>query len=139
MAKSGRDPCTLSNYSAFLILNTKTDFTIDFTNKCLSGNVTLQLTSNNNGTESTIALDTSYLLIEDVLVDGEPCKWEISPRIEPYGSQLSIHLREPLSNGITASVDVSHFNDWRVRFPKIVDIFILHSRSNRRQQMIALP
>lgn len=85
-----RDPNTLSNYSYFLTTHTVANFDIDFQNKNLSGNVFLSLKRLNKAEHLDIVLDTSYLDIERVQLDGSPAEYELQSRVEPYGSALRI-------------------------------------------------
>ena len=85
-----RDPNTLSNYSSYLTTHTVANLNIDFENKNLSGNVVLSLECINKSENLDIVLDTSYLDIEGVQVDGSPAEYELHPRVEPYGSALRI-------------------------------------------------
>ena len=83
-----RDPNTLSNYSCFLTTHTVANFEIDFEKKNLFGKVILNLKK--TGNSNIIVLDTSYLDIEGVQVNGSPAEYELQSRVEPYGSALSI-------------------------------------------------
>ena len=86
-----RDPNTLSNYSCFLTTHTVANFDLDFEKNNLFGNVVLNLKRlNKTEKPDVVLLDTSYLDIEGVQVDGSPAEYELQPRIEPYGSALSI-------------------------------------------------
>ena len=86
-----RDPNTLSNYSCFRTTHTVANFDIDFERKNLSGNVILKLKCLNKiDRPDIVLLDTSYLDIECVQVDGSPAEYELKSRVEPYGSALSI-------------------------------------------------
>ena len=90
-AIQARDPNTLSNYSCFRTTHTVANFDIDFERKNLSGNVVLKLKClNKTDKPDEILLDTSYLDIEGVHVDGSPAEYELKSRVEPYGSVLSI-------------------------------------------------
>ena len=85
-----RDPNTLSNYSCFLATHTVANFDIDFEKKNLSGNVVLSLKRLNKTERLDIVLDTSYLDVEGVQLDGSPAEYELQSRVEPYGSALRI-------------------------------------------------
>lgn len=90
-AIEARDPNTLSNYSYFLTTHTVANFDINFEKKILSGNVVLKLKRlEKTDKPDIVLLDTSYLDIEGVQVDGSPAEYELQSRIEPYGSALSI-------------------------------------------------
>lgn len=102
-----RDPCTLSNYHNFKTTNTALDFHIDFENKVLEGNVSLRLKSLTEAETNEIVLDTSYLDISDVKVNGQSLKWDLlSSRVEPYGSPLSIKLKEGVPKDEHVQVDI---------------------------------
>lgn len=103
-----RDPCTLSNYHNFRTTNTAVDFHIDFDQKKLQGNVSLRLKSLTEAETNEIVLDASYLDIKDVKVNGESPKWDLlSSRVEPYGSPLSIKLKEGIPRDEHIQVDIS--------------------------------
>ncbi|KZF21561.1 leukotriene A-4 hydrolase [Xylona heveae TC161] len=104
---SPRDPNTLSNYNNFITTHTVANFKIDFNQKKLQGNVTLQLKSITPAESDYITLDTSYLDIKGVKLDGTAAKWEVLPRLEPYGSPLKISLPSGVADGETVNVDIS--------------------------------
>lgn len=101
------DPNTLSNYREFVTINTTANFSIDFSKRNLNGNVLLKLKAFNKSESRKIVLDTSYLEILEVKADGEPSKWNLLPRSEPYGSALEIDLAKPIGPSQTVEVDVS--------------------------------
>lgn len=89
-----RDPNTLSNYNAWRTKHTTANFEIDFDAKHLKGDVTLSL-ERLARSESSITLDTSYLDVSSVKVQGEEAKFELtSSRQGPYGSPLKIIVSE---------------------------------------------
>lgn len=94
-----RDPNTLSNYHNFVTRNTSATFDIDFEKKVLKGNVVLTLESLTEKETKEIVLDTSFLDITDVKVNGEKVDWEVKSRVEPYGSPLKIELKEGVEKG----------------------------------------
>lgn len=65
-----------------------------------------QLKSMTNAESQEIILDSSYLDITDVKVDGQQSKWELLPRVEPYGSALKIQLGSGVELEKTVEVDV---------------------------------
>ncbi len=87
-----RDPNTLSNYHNWRTAHTTANFEILFEEQRLSGNVLLTLRSITNSETKDILLDTSYLDISHIKVNGSSAKWELLPRLEPYGSALKISL-----------------------------------------------
>ncbi|KAL9108996.1 MAG: hypothetical protein Q9227_006236 [Pyrenula ochraceoflavens] len=103
MASSkNRDPNTLSNYSEFRTVHTTANLEISFEKKCLRGNVVLQLQSTNDADSREVVLDSSFLDINSINVNGQPSKWDLSPRMEPYGSALKI----PLPNGVKRDTNI---------------------------------
>lgn len=104
---SVRDPNTLSNYDEFSTINTIANFTIDFERKNLTGNVLLKLKPVTRTERKEVVLDTSYLDIHDVQVDGRSLKWNLQARSEPYGSALKISLDEAVEDTGSFELDVS--------------------------------
>lgn len=94
-----RDPNTLSNYNNFLTTHTTVHFTIDFQKKTIRGNLTLTLKSITDAAAKEILLDTSFLDVKEVFLDGGVPKWDLLPRFEPYGSALRINLEDGIENG----------------------------------------
>lgn len=106
-----RDPCTLSNYNYFRTSHTATYLTISFENQQLVGNVTLTLESLTDAQTKEIVLDSSYLNISSVKIDGKAPKWELLPRSGPLGSPLKIQLDNGVEKGKSIDVDVRfHIN-----------------------------
>ncbi|PSN69214.1 leukotriene A-4 hydrolase [Corynespora cassiicola Philippines] len=106
--RTPRDPNTLSNYHNFVTRHTAAEFEIDFDKKILKGGVKLTLESLSDGESAEIVLDTSYLDISDVKVNGEAAKWELSSsRVEPYGSPLSIKLNSGVPKGEKVEVAIA--------------------------------
>lgn len=101
-----RDPNTLSNYTAWRSRHITANLEIDFSNKRLAGNVIHQLLSKTQAETREILLDTSFLDISQVKVDGQTAQWELLPRFEPYGSALRIVLEKGVEEGNTVEVDV---------------------------------
>ncbi|MCJ1389402.1 hypothetical protein MMC18_002259 [Xylographa bjoerkii] len=85
-----RDPTTLSNYDNYVTTHTVVNFDIDYSKEQLSGSVLLHLKAIGGGKTDEIILDTSYLNIKDVLLEGSATKWEVNGRTEPYGNALTI-------------------------------------------------
>ncbi|KAK6455637.1 leukotriene A-4 hydrolase 1 [Scheffersomyces xylosifermentans] len=84
------DPCTNSNYSHFKVVHTDLTIGVSFTEKKLNGKVIYQL-KNLTGT-SELVLDTSYLDIASVTVNGSKVAFDLKPVIPVFGSPLSIPL-----------------------------------------------
>ena len=101
-----RDPNTLSNYNNFITVHVETNLDINFDRKTISGNVSLRLKSITDSLSKEILLDTSFLNVRNVALNGRKAKWELLPRFEPYGSALKIRLDEGVANEETCIVDV---------------------------------
>ena len=99
-----RDPNTLSNYNSWLTAHTTANFEILFEEQKVRGNVVLTLKSITNSETKEIILDTSYLDISEAKVNGKPSKWELLPRLEPYGSALKISLEAGIPADQTVEV-----------------------------------
>ncbi|KAI9832662.1 MAG: hypothetical protein M1819_004247 [Sarea resinae] len=102
-----RDPNTLSNYNNFRTTHTTANFNIDFNKKLLHGNVILQLKTISDAKPREILLDTSFLDVKSVTVNGGNPKWELLSRFEPYGSALSIKFDKGFGEGDAVEVDIS--------------------------------
>lgn len=83
------DPCTLSNYTDFNVVHTSLDIEVSFDTKRIFGKVSYKLQRTNKLTTQLI-LDSSYLDIQAVAVDGVSAQFVVRPRTEPYGSPLEI-------------------------------------------------
>ena len=101
-----RDPNTLSNYTAWLSRHITANFDILFDEKRLEGNVVHKLQSQTNAKSREILLDTSFVEVSQVKLDGKTAKWEILPRFEPYGSALKIELEQGVAFGESVELDV---------------------------------
>jgi leukotriene-A4 hydrolase len=105
-----RDPNTLSNYNYWRTKHTKAEFTIDFKDQKLTGNVTLDLESVTPSESEEIVLDSSYLDITDISINGIKSEdWLVKDRFEPYGSPLSIKIPggKPKEEVISVKIAVS--------------------------------
>ena len=87
--------------------NTAVRFDIDFDKKILSGSVVLTLESLTEGESKEIVLDTSFLDVSDVKIDGKKVEWAVKYRVEPYGSPLVVKLNESLAKGKNVDLSVS--------------------------------
>jgi len=104
-----RDPNTLSNYNHWRTTHTSTVFDILFDEQKLQGNVTHKLKSITEAETSEIILDSNHLQISDVQVDGKPAKWDLAPRLEPYGSALKITLDKgvPRDQSVDVTIEIA--------------------------------
>ncbi|KAG9201995.1 hypothetical protein G6514_005190 [Epicoccum nigrum] len=105
--RTPKDPNTLSNYHNFLTKHTSVDFEIDFEHKILSGAVALDLESLTAEEVKEIVLDSSFLDISEVKVDGQTAKYEVGDRIEPYGAPLRITLSSSVPKGKIVSLVIA--------------------------------
>lgn len=107
--RSPRDPNTLSNYDSWKTKHTIADLYIDFENQKLDGTVTLQLESLTEKSSKSIVLDTSYLDVISINFNGKATdreSWSIAPRMEPYGSALTIEIPEGESKGAVVELAI---------------------------------
>jgi leukotriene-A4 hydrolase len=103
-----RDPNTLSNYNNWTTKHTKAELAIDFENQKLIGNVTLDLESITESESEEIILDSSYLDVTDICLNGVKIKdWVVKDRFEPYGSPLSIKIPGGKPKSETVSVNIA--------------------------------
>ncbi|CAG8956559.1 hypothetical protein HYFRA_00003948 [Hymenoscyphus fraxineus] len=103
-----RDPNTLSNYNHWKTKNTLADLAVDFKKQCLKGSVTLQLESITEKESEEIVLDTSFLDIQAITVNGEKTKdWTVAERSEPYGSPLLIKVPGGKPKGQVVDVQIA--------------------------------
>ncbi|KAF8242426.1 leukotriene A-4 hydrol [Wilcoxina mikolae CBS 423.85] len=92
------DPNTLSNHHSVVTQSTCVDVTLDFESSIVSGYVTLTFKALEDGV-GEVVLDTSYLDIKKVAVNGKEAIWTLEDRTEPYGSALKICLAEQTKAG----------------------------------------
>ncbi|KAJ5232762.1 hypothetical protein N7468_005718 [Penicillium chermesinum] len=107
MASPKRDPNTLSNYNCWRSTHITANFDIRFDQKQLAGNVVHRLRSLTDAVSREIILDTRYLDIGSVSVDGNPSKWELLPTVEPFGTPLKINLEQGVQQDGTVEVDIA--------------------------------
>lgn len=85
------DHSTLSNYKAFRVKHTQLDLKLSFDQKLVEGTVTFLLERAVPAVE-VIDLDTSYLTVESVTVNGELTPFQIAKRVEPLGSRFTVNI-----------------------------------------------
>jgi leukotriene-A4 hydrolase len=108
--KMPRDPNTLSNYNSWRTKHTRAELTIDFKAQKLTGNVTLDLESVTPYESEEVVLDSSYVDVTDVSINGVRSEdWLVKDRSEPYGSPLSIKIPggKPKNEVISVNITVS--------------------------------
>lgn len=84
------DASSCSNYTQWKTVHNALDVNIDFEKEALEGKATLTLEAIAPCDE--IVLDTSYLDIRSIEVDGRTAKYELLSRREPMGQPLKIQL-----------------------------------------------
>jgi leukotriene-A4 hydrolase len=103
-----RDPNTLSNYNNWKTRHTIADLAIDFKAQKLTGSVTLKLESITEKETEEIVLDTSYLDIKEIRINGDKTtKWLLRDRLEPYGSPLIVKVPGGASKGSITSLEIA--------------------------------
>jgi leukotriene-A4 hydrolase len=103
-----RDHNTLSNYNNWKTRHTIANLAIDFKKQCLAGTVILQLESITEKESEEITLDTSFLDIQEVSVNGSKSKdWKVKDRFEPYGSPLSIKIPGGVAKGVSVALEIT--------------------------------
>ena len=101
-----RDPCTLSNYDAWLTKHTSVDFNIDFDAQELRGSVTLQLESRTEQSSKEIILDSRFVNISNVSINDQKAEWDLKAHSEPYGAPLHIAVPNGAPKGDLISLKI---------------------------------
>lgn len=101
-----RDPNTLSNHLVFQTTHTDVVLALSFGTSSLAGEVTLTMKALEDTLEDVV-LDTSYLNVVAVEVDGKVAKWTLAERMEPYGSSLTVEVGGEVKQGTDVKVKVS--------------------------------
>jgi leukotriene-A4 hydrolase len=86
--------------------HTAANYEIDFEGRKLKGGVVLTLESLTDKESKEIILDTSFLSISDVSINGNKANWTVKDRLEPYGSPLSIQLDDGFAQGERVEIDI---------------------------------
>ncbi|TGO38354.1 hypothetical protein BHYA_0076g00050 [Botrytis hyacinthi] len=103
-----RDPNTLSNYNNWRTKHTIAELAIDFTKQRVHGTVTLQLESITDKESEEIILDTSFVDVQNVAVDGNTTgEWTLEKRIEPFGSPLSVKIPGGAAKGTIIALAIT--------------------------------
>lgn len=100
------DASSNSNYVQWTTSHTTLTVLLDFQTKALHGTCSLVMESLESASE--IVLDTSYLDISEVSIDGESAKYNLKPRKEPLGQALHVHLPSKSSSASTYKLDISY-------------------------------
>ena len=92
-----KDPNTLSNHLEFSTTHTVISLTLSFSKSSLYGEVELTLKALADGLKQVV-LDTSFLAVRAVAVNGKGAKWNVGDRVEPYGSPLKVDLEKAVNS-----------------------------------------
>lgn len=101
-----RDPSTLSNFSVFRTTHTDISLALSFATSSLSGEVTLTLKALEDTLEDVV-LDTSYLDVKKVTVNGAVEKFSVAKREEPFGSALTVEVGKEVKQGEELKIKVN--------------------------------
>ncbi|KAF2850462.1 leukotriene A-4 hydrol [Plenodomus tracheiphilus IPT5] len=104
--RTPRDPNTLSNYHNFVTRHTSVDLDVDFSKRRLFGSVVLTLESLAGEETKEVVLDSSFLDISVVEINGKSAKFYVGDRVEPYGSPLTITLPSVVPKGKTVDIEI---------------------------------
>lgn len=105
-----RDPNTLSNYDKFRTRHIAANFKINFEKKRLEGNVVLNLEVLDRAKE--VVLDSSFVDLQDVTLNGSAVKWKLEERSEPFGSPLKVEIGDNIEIGKEIVLDVSQIKEY---------------------------
>jgi leukotriene-A4 hydrolase len=97
------DYTTKSSYADVLVKNTSLDLEILFDKKKIIGNVTYDLSVLKSFTQ--LILDSSYIKINSIKVNGVESSYSFFERKEPWGEPLSIHTSADEYSSVELSVD----------------------------------
>lgn len=92
-----RDLSTLSNYLDIRTTHIDLVWSIDWDKKVFGGHATLDLEASKDVRE--VVLDTSYLDVKGVEVDGAKAEWKLDDRIDVMGQALRVKLDKKRSKG----------------------------------------
>jgi hypothetical protein len=92
-----RDLSTLSNYLEIRTTHIDLEWSIDWKAKTFGGSAILSLEATKDVGE--VVLDTSYLAVEGVEVDGSKAEWKLDDRIDVMGQALRVKLPNKLKKG----------------------------------------
>lgn len=102
-----RDPNTLSNYNCWKTKHTIADLALDFKKQRVHGTITLQLESLTDRGSEEIILDSSFVDVQDISVNGTKIQeWALKDRTEPFGSPLSIKVNGGAAKNSVVSVAI---------------------------------
>lgn len=101
------DKATLSNYQEVRTDHIDLDWSIDWKKQVIHGGAQLRMTATKD--IETVVLDSSYLDIQKVSVDGTEVKWSHGERIGAMGEGLKIELKDQFKAGQVSRLDENGF------------------------------
>ncbi|KAF8937070.1 Leukotriene A-4 hydrolase [Haplosporangium gracile] len=101
------DPNSQSNLDEVKTSHIHLNLAVDFVAKTLAGSVELDIEAIADNV-SKLILDTSFLAIRSVTLDGALLKYTLADRHEKYGSALTIELDKTLAKGDKAKVVIDY-------------------------------
>ncbi|KAG0279799.1 Leukotriene A-4 hydrolase [Linnemannia exigua] len=101
------DPNSQSNLDEVKTSHIHLNLAVDFVAKTLAGSAELDIEAIASNV-SKLILDTSFIAIHSVSLDGTPLKYTLADRHEKYGSALTIELGRSLAKGDKAKVVIAY-------------------------------
>ena len=97
------DQATLANYRDVRVTHTHLQWHINWAEQLIAGWATLSVRPQTASAAAVdkVVLDTSFLDIQHVDVDGKQVKWEKAERIEAMGEALTVRLDEPMTDEVS--------------------------------------
>lgn len=106
--QSAPDPASQSNfYKGAQTKHLHLDWTVDFDKKLIYGSAEHTVLVSKEGLTEFI-LDTSYLRIDKVYVEGKETEVKLHPRVPVVGSKLEVPLPSGLKKGQTVQVKIDY-------------------------------
>lgn len=109
------DKATQSNYTQVIVKHTHLEWTIDWTGRIFHGHAVLSFVA--KGDAEKVVLDTSYLDIQKVKVQGKEVKFDVGERIGTIGSALSFSLPERVSSGSVSEASICSSSIIHSKYP----------------------
>jgi leukotriene-A4 hydrolase len=103
-----RDPATKSNYLSFLTTHISLNWRIDWFLKTISGIALLKLRCTSSTPCAEIILDSSYLDISTIEVDGETAEWKFGERVEGVGEGVYVQLGKARKEGEEVQLKIDY-------------------------------
>lgn len=97
------DPSTKSNYYNFKVEHLYLDLAVRFDKKRLIGSASFDIKAIQDS--GNIILDSSFLNIKDVFINGEKTSFTVKPREEPLGSPFVINYSVRINDSFKLKVD----------------------------------